>query len=175
MSKRREELRKKVARGQARARGDEQSIGRGPGIQVACANRLCFPRARRIDEESGQNPGDPRQFKRRFGLLAPIERLGLERAFQRIGKVQRGIGDRQRGAQIEGLRPADQHGRVRCGRLALVGKLQRGGARGADQHLGRIGRARHRGFHRQQHRAAFQRQRPAMAQGVHRLRHAALG
>jgi len=127
------------------------------------------------DEERWEDTGVQRQLHRRFGLGLPGQRVGPKRPLERCEEIERRIGDRPGGGKIERLGCADQHRRMRVGRLALVGELERGGPGGGNQRA--VGRrvAARCGFYRKQRWRLADRQRPAVAQRVDRLCSAARG
>ena len=141
--------------------------------EVITRKRLRLARVLRIDQKRRQDSRYPSQIERGFGTGDPLERFGLERTLERIAEIERGIAQRARGLQIERVGPADQHRGMRLGRLALVDQLERGSARGGDQHRRRARAVRDRRFSREQDRPGLQLDRPAVAQRIDRLRAAA--
>ena len=129
------------------------------------------------DHEGRQDPGQPRQFHGRDRCGLRGARIGTEGAAHRFGQIERRIGKAARGMEREGFRAMDHHRHVRFCGIALVGKLQRGRARMADQQPRGIEPGLdERGLGRQQiERAIFRLDpdRPAMAQRVERQRHLA--
>ena len=111
------------------------------------------------------------------GCRLAAARDRAERTFERIGKVERRVGDRQRRGDACGAVRQSHRPRRRGG--ALVGKLQRDRALARDQQVGaaefgqrRIARA----FDGQQIESpvgAFDPKGPAAAQGIDRTRGAA--
>ncbi len=157
---------------QARARGDLQPAGVAQRGDVVHGDRNRFAGGHGRHEERRQDAGDERQLHRRFGFGAPRQGLGAKRALERGDQVERGVGDRARRGKVERFGGADQHRRVRVGRLALVGELEGRGARGGNQRQVRCGFAPGRGLYRQEQGRLADRQRPAVAQRVDRLRRA---
>ena len=157
--------------GQPRARGDLQPRGIGKGAHIGSLQRHRFAGILRIDQKGGQHAGETGKVERGARLLFPFERQRLERPLERVGHVERRIGDRQRGGQVEPVGTAHQHRLARRGGFDLVGQLERRRARGRDQH-GRSRQLAESGFDRLQQRGPFDGERPAVAQRVHRLRRA---
>ena len=82
--------------GQPRARGDLQPRGIGKGADVGRVQRDCFAGIFRIDQKGGQHAGEAGEVERRTRLLLPFERQRLERPLERVGHVERRVGNRQR-------------------------------------------------------------------------------
>ena len=120
--------------GQPRARGDLQPRGIGKGADVGSFQRHRFAGILGIDQKGGQHAGEAGEVERGARLLLPFEGHGLKRPLERVGHVERRIGDRQRGRQVEPVGTAHQHRLARGGGFDLVGQLERRRARGGDQH-----------------------------------------
>ena len=121
--------------GQPRARDDAQ-VRAGAERHDVSRGDARLGGAVAAGEQGRQQPGQPRQAQRRLGGRRRAERRGLERALERSGEVERRIGDRGGGVEVDPGRAADQH-RLGRQRLALVGELQRRRAVAGDEQGGR--------------------------------------
>ena len=120
---------------QAGAAGDLQMARVFPIRQIGGGHGLRFLHPGGVEQERGQHSGEARQIQRGHGGGGIGDRLGAERAFHRRRQIQRGIGNRAGERQIERFGAANQHGRLRFCRIALVGQFERGGACGGNQHV----------------------------------------
>jgi hypothetical protein len=120
--------------GQARARHDPEVGASAERGDIGCGDaRFRFPVG--ADEQGRQQAGEPRQPQRRRLGFWRVERHGPERALERVGEVERRIGDRGRGGEVEPRAAGDLDGRARH-RLALVGELERRRAVAGDEQVG---------------------------------------
>src|SRR5690606_19803387 len=90
-------------RRQVRARGDRQRRGVAPGREILDRDRDALTRWFWDDEKGRQDAREQRQLHRRFGLGAPRQGFGAERALERGGEVERRISDRPRRGEVERL------------------------------------------------------------------------
>ena len=113
-----------------RACGDDQAGRIVPCGQIGGQQCDMFTRRIGIDHEGGKDTRDACQRQCNLGFGQPGQRFGTERSFQRSGKVERGIGNGARLGKVHRIGAADQYRMMPVGRLALVGQLERGSARG---------------------------------------------
>ena len=84
------------------------------------------------DHECWQNSCQPRQIERSDGCSLRLKRIGAEWPAQRLGQIERRIGERTRGVERKGIRAVDHHRGFGRSGLALVGEFERCGACGGD-------------------------------------------
>ena len=109
----------------------------------AAATRASAGPSRRVNK-AGSSPASRARRSAAARGRRRAERRGLERALERRGEIERRIGDRGRGVEVDPGRAPDQH-RLGRQRLALVGELQRRRAVAGDQQGGRRAVAVERG------------------------------
>ena len=105
-----------------------------PNVMTSSAVTRASAAPSRFVNKAGSSPASRASLQRGGRRRRRAERRGLERALERIGEIERRIGDGGGGVEVDPAASDDQHRLVRQ-RLLLVGELQRRRPVAGDQQV----------------------------------------